>query len=112
MKIAGRDAGKVCVVIDKLDDNYVMIDGQTRRRKCNIGHLEMIEKEVKVKKNASNKEVIEALNEIGIECLPKEKKAKEEKAARPTKVKKAKVAGEKKEKADKPKAEKKEKKKE
>ena len=40
IKIAGRDAGNICIVIDKIDENYVLIDGNVRRRKCNIAHLE------------------------------------------------------------------------
>ena len=39
LKIAGRDAGKLAVIIDVLDETYVMIDGEVRRRKCNIYHL-------------------------------------------------------------------------
>ena len=38
-KIAGRDADKKCVIVEVLDNNYVIIDGETRRRKCNIQHL-------------------------------------------------------------------------
>ena len=40
IKLAGRDAGKKCVIVGILDDKTVMIDGETRRRKCNILHLE------------------------------------------------------------------------
>ena len=39
VKIAGRDAGKKCVVVDVVNDNTVLIDGETRRRNCNIKHL-------------------------------------------------------------------------
>lgn len=74
IKIAGRDAGKKCIIIDKLDDNFVMIDGQTRRRKCNIDHLEPTEKVLKISKNASNKSVVKLLNDEGIECVEKKEK--------------------------------------
>ena len=86
MKIAGRDAGKVGVVIDKIDDNYVLIDGQTRRRKCNISHLEVTSHVVKVKKNASNAEVAKALSELKIEVIAK-KDSKKESKPRPKKIK-------------------------
>ena len=33
VKIAGRDAGKKAVVVEKIDSNFVLIDGQTRRRR-------------------------------------------------------------------------------
>lgn len=91
MKIAGRDAGKLCVVIDKIDDNHVLIDGQTRRRKCNVTHLELIDKSVEISKNAPNSDVIKALKEINIECKEKKDKEKKEKTPRPKKVKKQKV---------------------
>lgn len=79
VKIAGRDAGKKCVVVDILDDNYVLIDGETRRRKCNVLHLEPLSEIVEVKKNASHDEVAGAFEKLGLkarETKPKEKKEK------------------------------------
>jgi len=77
VKLAGRDAGKKCVVIDVIDDQYVLIDGQTRRRKCSIAHLEPVDQVVKIKKNASNKEVVSTLNKVSIICKEKTDKKKE-----------------------------------
>ena len=57
VKIAGRDAGKTCVIINKIDDTFVMIDGETRRRKCNIKHLEPLDKTLKLNKDASRDEI-------------------------------------------------------
>src|SRR3989344_3996604 len=51
LKTAGRDAGMKCVIVDILDDKFVLIDGQTRRRKCNILHLEPLKEVIKIKKN-------------------------------------------------------------
>jgi len=82
VKIAGRDATRKCVIIDIMDEQNVMIDGQTRRRKCNIAHLEPLDKVLKVGKNTSNKEVCKILNKEGIEC--------KEKVAKPKKVEPAK----------------------
>jgi len=82
VKIAGRDAKKRAVVIDVVDDNYVMIDGEVRRRKCNIKHLEPLDEKVEVKQNASSEEVYKVLN-----ISPKKKKGKKEKKARPKKQK-------------------------
>ena len=79
MKIAGRDAGTSCIVIDVLDEQHVLIDGQSRRRKCNIAHLEPKDKVLKVKKNASNKEVVAVLAKEGIECKEKPAQKKEKK---------------------------------
>lgn len=64
-KLAGRDAGQYCVVIKKIDSKYVEIDGQTRRRKCNIDHLEPLDVTVDIKEGASNKDVATALTKAG-----------------------------------------------
>lgn len=96
MKIAGRDAGKLCVVINKVDDLFVMIDGQTRRRKCNIRHLEPLDKTVDLNQNASESEIKEVFKKLGIELIdkksrkPTERKKKQHiKKIKPVKEKKS-----------------------
>jgi len=79
LKIAGRDAGLKCIVIDKLNDNYVLIDGQTRRRKCNVKHLEPLDKVLKVSKGASHEDVVKELKKQGIEIKEKTKRSKKTK---------------------------------
>ena len=86
MKIAGRDARKKCVVVDILDNTYVMIDGETRRRKCNIAHLEPLDLAIAINANASNEDVVKALKEEGIVCDMK-KESKKQPQARPKKEK-------------------------
>lgn len=88
LKIAGRDANLQCVIVDVLENNYVLIDGQTRRKKCNTKHLEPLNKTLKIKKKASHDEVIKAFKELNIDI--KEKKSKE-KATKPSKTRKAKI---------------------
>jgi len=61
MKLAGRDAGKLCVVIDTVDAHTVLIDGETRRRKCNVVHLEPTPQSVHVNKGADHAAVLHAL---------------------------------------------------
>lgn len=78
VKIAGRDAGKKALITDILDDKYVLIDGETRRRKCNILHLEPLSQVLKIEKNASHEEVAKALKEIGIEARETKPKQKTE----------------------------------
>lgn len=80
LKIAGRDAGRFCLVVDEVDKNHVLIDGQTRRKKCNKTHLEPLDKVVKLKKAASHEEVVKALKELKIEVQEKVKKEKKPKA--------------------------------
>lgn len=82
VKIAGRDAGKKCIIIDVLDDRYVLVDGETRRRRCNIMHLEPLNQVLKVEKDATHGDVLRALKEIGIEgqqTKPKQKAQKPKK---------------------------------
>jgi large subunit ribosomal protein L14e len=62
VKIAGREAGKKCVVVEKVDKNFVVIDSPfVKRRRCNIRHLEPLDIVVDIKEGASSKEVEEAL---------------------------------------------------
>lgn len=74
IKIAGRDAGQKAVVVENIDKNYVLIDGQTRRRKCSISHLEPTETMLTLKKGAAHKDVaaeFKKLNIILVETKPK-----------------------------------------
>ncbi|MEM4282227.1 MAG: 50S ribosomal protein L14e [Candidatus Woesearchaeota archaeon] len=66
VKIAGRDAGKACAVVDVINERMVLIDGATRRRKCNIAHLEPLDKKIDIKKGASHEEVVAALKAAGM----------------------------------------------
>lgn len=63
IKTAGRDAGKTCVIVDVIDDNYVLITGKdVRRRKVNLKHIELLDRVIKIKRGASDEEVLKALN--------------------------------------------------
>ncbi len=57
VKIAGRDAGNTCVVVDVVDDQTVLIDGNVRRRNCNLKHLEPLQQSISMKKGASHADV-------------------------------------------------------
>ena len=82
MKIAGREAGSLCVVIDLLDSKFVLIDGQVRRKKCNINHVEATGKVLKLEKNASHEDVVSALKEEGIEVVESKPKVKAPRAVK------------------------------
>ncbi|MGB9748241.1 MAG: 50S ribosomal protein L14e [Candidatus Woesearchaeota archaeon] len=79
MKIAGRDAGKYGIIIDIINDKFVMLDGQVRRRKVNINHVELLPKVLNIKRNANHEEVINALKSVGIIVEEKQDKKKTEK---------------------------------
>ncbi|MEM4397878.1 MAG: 50S ribosomal protein L14e, partial [Candidatus Woesearchaeota archaeon] len=70
IKTAGREAGRYCVVLKTMDSNFVMITGPriltgVKKRKCNIEHLEPTQYLLKIKEDASDKEVIEAYDKMG-----------------------------------------------
>ena len=76
IKIAGRDAGLKCAIVDVLDNKFVLIDGETRRRKCNILHLEPLKDTIKIKKKASHEDVKKEFEKLGLkskETKPKKK---------------------------------------
>lgn len=50
-----------CVIVDVLDKTHVLIDGETRRRKCNIAHLELLDQTVSIGKGAAHAQVAAAL---------------------------------------------------
>ena len=76
VKIAGRDSGNHCVIIDVLDEKYVMIDGNVRRKKCNINHLEPLKEVLKIKKNETHENVIKAMKQAGIKIIEQKIRAK------------------------------------
>lgn len=92
VKIAGREAGKLCAIVEAMDPPFVMIDGQVRRKKCNLAHLEPLERSVDLKKGASRADVAKAFEKIGIKVVatkPKTKKGPKPLAQRKQKRSKA-----------------------
>lgn len=77
LKIAGRDAGKTAIVVEKIKDNLVLIDGNVRRRKCNTAHLEPTEGTLKITKGASTTEVHKAMStaKLKVEEIKKVKRS-------------------------------------
>lgn len=71
VKMAGRDATEYCVVVETIDKNYVLVDGNTRRKKVNVAHLEPLNKVLDVKAGADSKTVAAALDKAGIELKVK-----------------------------------------
>ena len=84
VKLTGREAGRTCAIIDQIDNNFVLIDGNVKRKKCNINHLEFTEKILSIKKDASTKEVLDAMEKEGIKIF-KSKEVKKEAKEKPKK---------------------------
>lgn len=85
MKLVGREAGKYCVILKKIDDNYVMIDGDVRKRKCNLKHLELIDVVLNVKATATKADILKLLKSTGFVKEIKKEKTKKEKKPKPVK---------------------------
>jgi len=92
VKIAGRDAGKKCVIVEVMENRFVLIDGQTRRRKCNVAHLEPLKETIKITKGADHKTVASEFKKLKLEVRETKPKTA---AERPMKVRKQKSAEEK-----------------
>jgi large subunit ribosomal protein L14e len=101
LKVAGREAGKYCVVVKRIDDNFVLVTGprsitQVKRRKCNITHLEPLKESIRISADASDEEVISAYEEASLftkldlhkpSHAPSPSMEQEEKKAKPRKKK-------------------------
>ena len=87
VKTAGREAGKLCVIVEKLDNKYVLIDGQVRRKKCNISHLEAIDKKIKIKAKATTETIKKELKALNIEVKKTKSKPKKERPVKKREVK-------------------------
>lgn len=71
LKTAGREAGRYCCVLKKIDNNFFLISGPkiltgVKRRKCNVEHLEPTPYSVEIKEEAEEKAVIEAYEKAGL----------------------------------------------
>jgi len=122
MKIAGREAGKYCVVVKKMNEAFVEVTGPkiltgVKRRRANIEHLEPLEYILGINDGASDEDVISALEsqnlmtKLGLKkpsaAAMKAEKIKPEKEEKPEKKEVKEKKEEKPKKEDKEKKEKK-----
>lgn len=64
--VRGKYTGNCGVVIDKIDKNFVFVDGKgIKRRKVNIMHLEPLPVVLEIEKNANTDAVVKALDDAG-----------------------------------------------
>ncbi|MBI2668484.1 50S ribosomal protein L14e [Candidatus Woesearchaeota archaeon] len=104
VKLAGRDAGRKCVVVEQLDDKLVIADGDVRRKRVNVKHLEPLGQTLEIKEKASHEDVAAAFQKLSLpvwgtkkkEAGPKpikqrQKKEVKDEAAKEAKAKEKKV---------------------
>ncbi|MEO3992874.1 MAG: 50S ribosomal protein L14e [Desulfurococcaceae archaeon TW002] len=78
VKLCGREAGRKCVVVDIIDENFVLVTGPknlsgVKRRKVNVNHIEPTDKKIDIRKGATDEEVLEAIKTSGLESYMTEK---------------------------------------
>jgi len=78
VKTRGREAGSKCIIVDIIDDNFVLVTGPKKvsgikRRRLNIAHLEPTDKKIDIQKGATDEEIEKKLQEAGLTDFVKEK---------------------------------------
>jgi large subunit ribosomal protein L14e len=70
MKIAGRESGKYCVVVEEGDGELVMVTGPkkltgVKHRKCNVNHLEPTTEKLEIS-GTSDEEITQVWENSGL----------------------------------------------
>jgi large subunit ribosomal protein L14e len=70
VKMAGRESGRKCVIVDVMDKSFVLVTGPkkvtgVKRRRVNINHVAPTEDTVQIKRGASDEEVTQMLEASG-----------------------------------------------
>jgi large subunit ribosomal protein L14e len=70
VKVAGRESGRKCVIVDVMDKSFVLVTGPknvtgVKRRRANINHVAPTEDTIQVKRGASDEEVTQMLEASG-----------------------------------------------
>jgi large subunit ribosomal protein L14e len=70
VKVAGRESGRKCVIVDVMDKSFVVVTGPkkvtgVKRRRVNINHVAPTEDMIQVKRGASDEEVTQMLEADG-----------------------------------------------
>ena len=65
VKTVGKEKGKYCVIVKKIDENFVIVSGPkaltgVKRRRANVIHLQPLQYKLEIKEDASDEELLEA----------------------------------------------------
>ncbi len=71
VKTMGREAGSLCVIVEKKDESYVVVTGPkhlsgVKRRSCNIRHLEPLETILTIAADADDESIEKTIEEAGL----------------------------------------------
>jgi large subunit ribosomal protein L14e len=84
VKTAGRETGKRCIIVDVIDKNYVLITGPksltgVKRHRTNVDHMQATEEKIDLKRDATDEDVLKALEKAEKTSAPKTKAQPKEK---------------------------------
>jgi large subunit ribosomal protein L14e len=70
VKVAGRESGRKCVIVDVMDKSFVLVTGPkkvtgVKRRRVNINHVAPTEETIQIKRGASDDEVTQVIEADG-----------------------------------------------
>lgn len=71
MKIAGHESGGYCVVLKNMDKSFALVTGPkiltgVKRRKSNVMHLEPTQYRIEIAEDATDEQVIQAMEKGGL----------------------------------------------
>jgi len=71
VKTVGKERGRYCVVVKKIDENFVVVSGPkaltgVKRRKANVIHLQPLQYKLEIKEDASDNDLLEAWKKSGL----------------------------------------------
>lgn len=71
IKTVGREAGKYCVILKKINDSFLIVTGPklltgVKRRRANINHLQSTKHILEIKEDVSDEEVLVAFDKAGL----------------------------------------------
>jgi large subunit ribosomal protein L14e len=70
IKMAGRESGKKCVIVDVMDKSFVLVTGPkkvtgVKRKRVNMSHIQILQDKLDIKRGASDEEVTSTLEKAG-----------------------------------------------
>jgi large subunit ribosomal protein L14e len=78
IKTHGREKGRKCIVVERIDKNFVLITGPkeitgVRRRRTNVDHISPTKKEISIKPGAEDKDIVKVLESADMKAFMQEK---------------------------------------
>jgi large subunit ribosomal protein L14e len=76
VKTHGREKGRQCVVVERIDKNFVLVTGPpklsgVRRRRVNVDHIKPTEHKIDISSGADDKAVTKAIEAAKLEKFMK-----------------------------------------